>query len=387
MPSAVWGGHLHFGLVVMPVRLLVAARTKTTRFRRLYRKPSKERSNVRSFPSFSHDLEHQKELAEEVGETPSTPEEMNSQDMAAGHQYSPVRQVFQSEVTAEEVRPDEMVKGYEIAPNEFAVINPQEIKAAEIETSDTIDLFHFVKAAEVDPIYFERSYYVVPDSGAEKGYALLLEAMRKEECLGIARIGMHRREHMLILRPTDDCLVAYTMFYANEVRPAPRLEFTTEFSNKELSMATALIKGYEGDFDPRQFKDLYQERISNYRGARGQSYRDASSAHKLDERSCRPDGAASVKLGSDRTEETRCKSLQEASAQDAECYEKEIPKPTMSELRDQIHYDFEPMASGGRVRIHTSDARAVEAVHQFLRFQITEHHTGDPMSPPDSPAK
>jgi DNA end-binding protein Ku len=262
MPSAVWGGHLHFGLVVMPVRLLVAARTKTTRFRRLYRKPSNERSNVRSFPSFSHDLEHQKELAEEVGGTPSTPEEMNSQDMAAGHQYSPVRQVFQSEVTGEEVRPDEMVKGYEIAPNEFAVINPQEIKAAEIETSDTIDLFHFVKAAEVDPIYFERSYYVVPDSGAEKGYALLLEAMRKEECLGIARIGMHRREHMLILRPTDDCLVAYTMFYANEVRPAPRLEFTTEFSNKELSMATALIKGYEGDFDPRQFKDLYQERIS-----------------------------------------------------------------------------------------------------------------------------
>jgi len=261
MPSAVWSGHLHFGLVVMPVRLLVAARTKTTRFRRLYRKPVKE-STFTSFPSFSHDLEHQKELAEEVGETPSTPEEMNSQDMAAGHEYSPVRQVFQSEVTGEEVRPDEMVKGYEIAPNEFAVINPQEIKAAEIETSDTIDLFHFVKATKVDPIYFERSYYVAPDSGAEKGYALLLQAMRKEECLGIARIGMHRREHILVLRPSEDYLVAYTMFYANEVRPAPRLELASQFSNKELSMATALIKGYEGDFDPQQFKDLYQERIS-----------------------------------------------------------------------------------------------------------------------------
>ena len=87
--------------------------------------------------------------------------------------------------------------------------------------------------------------------------------MRKEECLRIARIGMHRREHMLILRPSEDCLVAYTMFYANEVRPAPRLELKTEFSNKELSMATALIKGYEGDFDPKQFKDLYQERVRN----------------------------------------------------------------------------------------------------------------------------
>ena len=176
-------------------------------------------------------------------------------------QYSTVRQVLQSEVTGEEIRQDEMVKGYEIRPNEFAAIDPQEIKAAEIETSDTIDLFHFVKATKVDPIYFERSYYVAPDSGAEKVYALLLEAMRKEECLGIARIGMHRREHMLILRPLEGYLVAHTMFYANEVRPAPRVELTTEFSNKELSMATALIKGYEGEFDPTQFKDLYQERI------------------------------------------------------------------------------------------------------------------------------
>jgi DNA end-binding protein Ku len=151
------------------------------------------------------------------------PEEMNGRHTARP-QYSTVRQVLQSEETGEEIRPDEMVKGYEITPNELAAIDPQEIKAAEIETSDTIDLFHFVKTTKVDPIYFERSYYVAPDSGAEKGYALLLEAMRKEECLGIARIGMHRREHMLILRPSEDHLVAYTMFYANEVRPAPRLD-------------------------------------------------------------------------------------------------------------------------------------------------------------------
>jgi DNA end-binding protein Ku len=257
MPSAVWTGHLHFGLVVMPVRLLVAARTKTTRFRRLYRKPVNESI---SFPSLSHDLEAQdSDLAEEVAETRSTPGEMN--DRTEEHQYSTVRQVLQSEETGEEIRPDETVKGYEIALNEFAAIDPQEIKAAEIETSDTIDLFHFVKGTKVDPIYFERSYYVAPGSGAEKGYALLLEAMRKEECLGIARIGMHRREHMLILRPSEDYLVAYTMYYVNEVRAAPHFELITEFSNKELSMATALIKGYEGDFDPKQFKDLYQERI------------------------------------------------------------------------------------------------------------------------------
>src|ERR1051325_1301345 len=145
MPSAVWSGHLHFGLVVMPVRLLVAARTKTTRFRRLYRKPVDESNLVTSFPAFSHDLEDQ-ESAPTAGarETPSMPEEMDGRHTARP-QYSTVRQVLQSEETGEEIRPDEMVKGYEITPNEFAAIDPQEIKAAEIETSDTIDQFHFVK--------------------------------------------------------------------------------------------------------------------------------------------------------------------------------------------------------------------------------------------------
>jgi DNA end-binding protein Ku len=260
MPSAVWSGHLHFGLVVMPVRLLVAARTKAIRFRRVYRKPVKESTVLTSFPSLTHDEEHHSDPNDKGEEMLSTLEDTEDRH-AARTEYSPIRQVLQSEVTGEEIRPDETVKGYEIAPNEFAAIDPQLIKAAEIETSDTIDLFHFVKATKVDPIYFERSYYVVPDSGAEKGYALLLEAMHKEECLGIARIGMHRREHMLIIRPSEECLVAYTMFYASEVRPAPRLYLLTEFSNKEVSMATALIKAYEGDFDPKQFKDLYQERI------------------------------------------------------------------------------------------------------------------------------
>jgi non-homologous end joining protein Ku len=179
MPSAVWSGHLHFGLVVMPVRFLVAARTKTTRFRRLYRKSVDADLSTTPFPSLSPD--HQEQDSDPyggIGKTRSTPEETDARHTEP-HQYSTVRQVLQSE-RGEEIRPDEVIKGYEIPPNEFAVINPQEIKAAEIETTDTIDLFHFVKASEVDPIYFERSYYVAPESGSEKVYVLLLEAMRKE---------------------------------------------------------------------------------------------------------------------------------------------------------------------------------------------------------------
>lgn len=260
MPSAVWSGHLHFGLVVMPVRLLVAARPKTTRFRRLQRKPIGHLLPVASFPSFATEREDDYDFNGKVGSDTRSEIEENGQD-SAQYEYSPVRQVLQSEATGEELRPDELAKGYEFAPGEFAAIDPEAIRAAAVETSDTIHVFHFVKS-DVDPIYFERSYYVAPDPGGEKVYALLLEAMRKEECFGIARIGMHRREHMLILRPTEDCLVAHTMFYANEVRPAPHIESDhIAFTDKEVSMATALIKGYAGEFDPTQFKDLYQERI------------------------------------------------------------------------------------------------------------------------------
>src|SRR4051794_1769819 len=101
MPSAVWSGHLHFGLVVMPVRLMVAARTKTTRFRRLYRKAVNQDHSVRSFPSFVHDREDHGSDLNEVGETRSTPDEMIGRQTTR-HQYSTVRQVFQSDVTSEE---------------------------------------------------------------------------------------------------------------------------------------------------------------------------------------------------------------------------------------------------------------------------------------------
>ena len=127
MPSAVWSGHLPFGLVAMPVRLLVAARTKTRRFRRLYRKPVNADPSATSFPPFSHARQGQdSDLNDGIGETRSTPEEINARQ-TRGHQYS-------TEVTGEEIRPDELIKGYEVATNEFAAINPQEIKTAEIET-------------------------------------------------------------------------------------------------------------------------------------------------------------------------------------------------------------------------------------------------------------
>lgn len=110
MPSAVWSGHLHFGLVVMPVRLLVAARTKTTRVRRLYHKPSNESTVVTSFPAFSHDVQyHDSDLTQTVGEMRSTPKDMSDRH-APRDEYSTARQVLQSEMTGEEIRADETVR-------------------------------------------------------------------------------------------------------------------------------------------------------------------------------------------------------------------------------------------------------------------------------------
>src|SRR5437764_15055959 len=123
MPSAVWSGHLHFGLVAMPVRLLVAARTQTTRFRRLYRKPGNEGLSITPSPFFSHNRQDpDSDLDDGVEETQSSPEEANG-GHAARRDYSTARQVLQSEETGEEIRQHEVLKGYEIAPNEFAAIN------------------------------------------------------------------------------------------------------------------------------------------------------------------------------------------------------------------------------------------------------------------------
>jgi DNA end-binding protein Ku len=272
MRSVVWTGHLHFGLVVLPVSLFAAARTETTRFRRIHRR---KKPVGRALPGSLAYLNEGYDPADRYAADPRTPypltdsqndvgaeNHFDSNEATEEYEYSPVRQVLQSEGTGEEIRPDELVKGYEYGPNQFAVIEPAAIEQAAVETSDTIDLFHFVKADEVDPIYFERSYYVAPNPGGEKAYSLLLEAMRNEGYFGIARIGMHKREHMLILRPTDNCLIAHTMFYVNEVRRVPEFEVDRTLVNeKELRVARALIEGYAGVFEPEKFQDIYQQRI------------------------------------------------------------------------------------------------------------------------------
>src|SRR5437868_6214056 len=122
MPSAVWSGHLHFGLVVMPLRLLVAARPKTTRFRRLYRRPGNHVTPPMQLPSSKQTLADEDSYSDGAGESDVDPHNRESSVRETQYDYAPVRQVLQSEVTGEVIRPGELVKGYEFAPNDFAEI-------------------------------------------------------------------------------------------------------------------------------------------------------------------------------------------------------------------------------------------------------------------------
>ena len=140
----------------MPVRLLVASRPKTTRCRRLYRRPGNHVVPPIQLPSSKQTLEDEDSYSDGAGESGVDTHNRESSIRGTQYDYAPVRQVLQSEVTGEEIRRSELVKSYEFARNQFAPINPEEVKAPEVETSDTIDLFHFVNGANVDPIYFER---------------------------------------------------------------------------------------------------------------------------------------------------------------------------------------------------------------------------------------
>ena len=283
MATVVWTGHLAFGMVSVPISLYAAARAETTRFTRLHR-----RKRISSQDPHVSAAVREIEFDGSANPDKSTPvasriEVGHSSDgfgrkshsglrtdgdstapRSEAVEYYRVRQVLQSEADGKEVAPYHMVKGYEYGPGQYVAIEPADYDEAAVETSDTIELFHFVKSDEVDPIYFERSYYVVPEIGGERAYALLLQAMQNQGCWGVARIGMHKREHILILRTTQNGIVAHTMFYAKEVREVP--EFRTDrdlVREQELAAAQAVIKGYFGSFEPEKFHDIYQQRLQD----------------------------------------------------------------------------------------------------------------------------
>jgi DNA end-binding protein Ku len=219
MPRAIWSGAISFGLVNVPVKLYSATSPKTVRFHQLSGKTGARIKQKRVDPS-----------------------------------------------TGEEVAFEDIVKGYELTPERYVLIEPQELEALDPKATKTIDIEEFVDLADIDPIYYDHSYYLAPAAGGAKAYRLLLEAMRESGKVAIGKIVIRSKQQLCALRPADQVMALSTMLFGDEVLSADRLDELdaigeAEASDRELTMAQQLISSLSADFDPGKFKDEYRERV------------------------------------------------------------------------------------------------------------------------------
>jgi DNA end-binding protein Ku len=219
MARAIWSGAISFGLVNVPVKLYSATSPKTVRFHQLSSKTGARIRQKRVDPS-----------------------------------------------TGEEVQYEDIVKGYEITPEQYVMIDPEELDALDPKATRTIDIEEFVDLAEIDPIYYDHNYYLAPSAGGAKAYRLLLDAMRESGKVGIGRVVLRSKQQLCALRPTDDVLTLTTMLWGDEVLSPDRLDELgdideAEASQRELTMAQQLIDSLSAEFEPGKFHDEYRERV------------------------------------------------------------------------------------------------------------------------------
>jgi DNA end-binding protein Ku len=213
---AIWTGAISFGLVNVPVRMYSAIDEKDLRFHLLH---AKDGSRI-----------GYEKICKDEG----------------------VR-----------VADDEITTAYEIVKGEYVHLNDDDFARAEGPLSRTIDLADFVPYGDIDPVYFERSYYLGPAEGAEKVYALLVTAMQRSNLAGIATYVMRKKQHLGCLRVRDNVLTLSKMFFADEVRPTEDVPFAgeTAVGDRELEMATELIERFTGPFEPERYHDVYREAL------------------------------------------------------------------------------------------------------------------------------
>jgi DNA end-binding protein Ku len=155
----------------------------------------------------------------------------------------------------------EVVKGYEFRKGEYVIIEPEEIKKIEPKTAKAMEILEFVKQEEIDPVYFESSYYLAPDEAGRKPYALLSRAMKETGFIAIAKLTMHNREYTVFLRPYEQGLMLHTMFYEEEIREAPSLSGHSEIKEGEVKVAHQLIEALAADWDPAKYHDTFEENL------------------------------------------------------------------------------------------------------------------------------
>jgi DNA end-binding protein Ku len=163
-----------------------------------------------------------------------------------------------------EVAQEDIVKGIEVGNGQYVTFTEEELKAIDPEASRTIDIQDFVPLEEIDPAYFDKPYYLVPDRNADKAYALFLQALEKAGRVGIARLVMHDKQHLVALRARDGVVLMETMHHADEMVPPATVAADVPkhvVDKRELAMAEKLIESLSSDFVPERYKDEHRERV------------------------------------------------------------------------------------------------------------------------------
>ena len=259
MPSIVWKGHLTFGLVSIPVKLFRAARRERVNLHYVHR------SEPTQPPAMAPMGERGAEPAKSETRSPVFEPSPAAAEPESAPLPAPVTRVRQALVTTGDEQPitrADVLRGYEVEPDQYVVFDRDELRGLQRRTSPTMEIVRSVRLSEIDPIFFETSYYVVPDRGGEKAYAILFEALRETQHVALARVGMYGREHVVIVRPGEYGILAHTMFYVDEIR------FENEFranvqgvGPKELELARTFLEAIEAPFAPEEFKDVYREEL------------------------------------------------------------------------------------------------------------------------------
>lgn len=217
MPRSIWTGAISFGLVNVPIKMYTAVRKQDVRFHQLHEKDGSR-------------IQQKRVCAEEGVEVPW----------------------------------EEIAKGYEIGKDRYVMIEPEELDALDPESTHTIDIEDFVDLADIDPVYYDSPYYLVPAKQGAKPYRLLLEAMNESGKVAIARFVMRTKQYLAAIRPKDDVLVLSTMNFADEVMSEDELDDLpgkTKLDKRELDIAQRLIDSLSTDFKPDKYHDDYRERV------------------------------------------------------------------------------------------------------------------------------
>jgi DNA end-binding protein Ku len=219
MPRSIWSGAISFGLVNVPVKLYSAVSRKTVRFNQLNEKTGNRIQQKRVDPD-----------------------------------------------TGDEVPFEQIVKGFELTKDRYVIITPDELDALDPERSRTIQIEDFVDQEDIDPIYYDHPYYLVPDKGAEKAYGLLLNAQDASGKVAIARVVLRSKEQLVAIRPAGDLLMMETMIFHDEVVPHDEIDDlpdskSLKVSDREVKMAQQLIDSLSSEFDPSKYRDEYRDKV------------------------------------------------------------------------------------------------------------------------------